>query len=435
MENSVLLGLVPLGIYIIFCFTRYGQIVAVSLGILAASLIGGHSLMDVAAGIRGGLGSFLGYIGLIILLGAGLGEVLKRTQVVNDLVSMVTGKLNVNSQKRAFFVVMFCSVIIVSLLGTMAGGNAILAPILIPIVASVRITPNTMGVLFHGAGATGLFLGPFTPPVVALMEFTGLSYPQYLVNAGIPISVIMWIVTFFWAGYVQRVTEGKKHYSEEEVTAAGKIEWTPTATVRRATIVFLVSMISLVGYGIAIEGGSTFVLAIMLGTALLTGFAARLNMTEIVDTIFEGSKRLIWLFFFFVLLDPFVNFMSDAGTFEALATLLKPYVENGGPVAFLAFSTLVGVFGIPGAAVAQAEVINKMFLPLAQTLNIPMTIWVVVLLVGSQMTSFAIPEGDMQGQMGLAQSDDLKAMLCNGWIIVVFTVIYVIVRAMMLGTA
>ncbi len=60
MENSVLLGLVPLGIYIIFCFTRYGQIVAVSLGILAASLIGGHSLMDVAAGIRGGLGSFLG---------------------------------------------------------------------------------------------------------------------------------------------------------------------------------------------------------------------------------------------------------------------------------------------------------------------------------------------------------------------------------------
>jgi hypothetical protein len=59
----------------------------------------------------------------------------------------------------------------------------------------------------------------------------------------------------------------------------------------------------------------------------------------------------------------------------------------------------------------------------------------VVLLVGSQMTSFAIPEGDMQGQMGLAQSDDLKAMLCNGWIIVVFTVIYVIIRAMMLGTA
>ena len=429
MENSVLLGLIPLVVYIIFCFTRFGQIVAVSLGILVASLIGGHSIMDIAAGIRGGLGSFLGYIGLIILLGAGLGEVLKRTQVVNDLVSMVTGKLSVNSQKRAFFVVMLCSVIIVSLLGRMAGGNAILAPILIPIVASVRVTPNTMGVLFHGAGATGLFLGPFTPPVVALMEFTGLSYPQYLVNAGIPISIIMWIVTFFWAGHVQKVTEGKKHYAEEETTSGKGAEWVSSAQVRRATLVFIVSMSLLVGYGISIGGGSTFVLAVMLGTALLTGLAGGLNLTVIVDTICEGSKRLIWLFFFFVLLDPFVNFMSEAGTFEALATLLKPYVEQGGAVAFLVFSTLVGVFGVPGAAVAQAEVINKMFLPLAQGLDIPMTIWVVVLLVGSQMTSFAIPEGDMQGQMGLAQSDDLKAMLCNGWLIVLFTVLYVIGRA------
>lgn len=433
MENSVLLGLLPLIIYLIFCFTKYGQIVAVSLGILVASVIGGHGIMDVAAGIRNGLGSFLGYIGLIILLGAGLGEVLKRTQVVNDLVTMVTGKLNVNSQKRAFFVVMLCSVIIVSLLGTMAGGNAILAPVLIPIVASVRITPNTMGVLFHGAGATGLFLGPFTPPVVALMEFTGLSYPQYLLNAGVPISIIMWIVTFIWAGVVQKKTEGKKHYSEEEVTSGKGLDWKPTPSARRATVTFIVVMSSLVGYGIAISGGSTFVLAVMLGTALLTGLAGGLNVTEIVDTISEGSKRLIWLFFFFVLLDPFVNFMTEAGTFEALATLLKPYVEQGGAVAFLAFSTLVGVFGVPGAAVAQAEVINKMFLPLAQSLNIPMTIWVIVLLVGSQMTSFAIPEGDMQGQMGLAQSDDLKAMLCNGWLIVLFTVLYVMVRAVLLG--
>jgi len=31
--------------------------------------------------------------------------------------------------------------------------------------------------------------------------------------------------------------------------------------------------------------------------------------------------------------------------------------------------------------------------------------------------------------MGLAQSDDLKAMLCNGWLIVLFTVLYVIGRA------
>ena len=169
MENPSLMGLIPLGIYLVLCFTRFGQIFAVLAGIIAAAIIGNLGILEVAGAIRAGLGSFLGYIGLIILLGGGLGEVLKRTEVVNDMVTMVTGRMNVNSQKKAFIVTMLCSVIIVSLLGTMAGGNAILAPILIPIVASVRITPNTMAVLLHGAGATGLFLGPFTPPVVALM--------------------------------------------------------------------------------------------------------------------------------------------------------------------------------------------------------------------------------------------------------------------------
>ncbi len=123
--------------------------------------------------------------------------------------------------------------------------------------------------------------------------------------------------------------------------------------------------------------------------------------------------------------------MSAAGAFQAISSLLEPFVKQSGPVGFVAMSTMVGVFGIPGAAVAQAEVINKMFLTLAQGLNIPMGIWAAVLLIGSQMTSFAIPEGDMQGQMGLARSNDLKAMLCNGWIIVFFTIVYVVVRTML----
>ena len=106
---------------------------------------------------------------------------------------------------------------------------------------------------------------------------------------------------------------------------------------------------------------------------------------------------IFWLFFFFVLLDPFINFISAAGAFEAISQILAPYVQESSRAAFVAMTTLVGVFGVPGAAVAQAEVLNKMFLTLAQSMNIPITVWVIVLLVGSQMTSFAIPEGDMQG--------------------------------------
>ncbi|SMG47009.1 GntT/GntP/DsdX family permease [Dethiosulfovibrio salsuginis] len=431
MEQGSLLGLIPLAVYIILCFTRFGQIFAVIAGMLVAAAIGHHGIMDIAAAVRGGLGSFLGYIGMIILLGAGLGQVLKRTGVVRHLVFMVTERWNINSQNRAFLVVMSCSVIIVSLLGTMAGGNAILAPILIPIAAAVGVTPNAMAVLLHGAGASGLFLGPFTPPMVALMEFTGLSYPQVLLNAGLPVSIIMWLVTFFWARRVQKASTGKNRYSEEDI-AKENADWKPDASVRRATLVFLVTMFTMVGYGIVIEGGSTFVVAIMLVTAALTGVAANLDPVEIIDSICDGAKNFIWLFFFFVLLDPFINFIQETGAFQALAALLEPMVQDGGTVGFIAFSTMVGIFGVPGAAVAQAEVLNKMFLPLVQSLNIPMTLWVAVLLIGSQMTSFAIPEGDMQGQMGLARSSDLKSVLCNGWLIVLCTTMYVIIRAMIM---
>jgi H+/gluconate symporter and related permeases len=434
MESAItpsLWGLLPLLVYIALCFTKYGQIFAVLVGMLLAAVMGGHGVMEVAQGIRGGLGSFLGYIGMIILLGGGLGQVLKRTGVVQVLVSMMTSRMKVDSERKAFGIVMICSVIIVSLLGTMAGGNAILAPILIPIAASVGVTPNAMAVLLHGAGATGLFLGPFTPPMVALMEFTGLSYPQVLLNAGIPVSIIMWITTFFWAGRVQKKYRGLASYGAQDEGAAA-MQVPDEAKAKRAALVFAVTMFTLVGYGIAIEGGSTFVLPIMGITAFFTGIAGGLKITEIIDAVCDGARNLIWLFFFFVLLDPFINFISEAGAFEAITQLLAPHVQDSGGAFFVTMATLVGVFGVPGAAVAQAEVMNKMFLPLAVSLNVPMSVWVIVLLVGSQMTSFAIPEGDMQGQMGLAQSGDLKSVLCNGWLIVLFTTIYVIVRGLLM---
>ncbi|MDY3868492.1 MAG: Na+/H+ antiporter NhaC family protein, partial [Pyramidobacter sp.] len=254
MENTSLIGLIPLIVYIVFCFLPFGQIFAVMAGIVCAAAIGGHGLMEVASAIRAGLGSFLGYIGLIILLGGGLGMVLKRTGVVHYMVTAVTGKLKVDSQKKAFFVVMLTSVVIVSLLGTMAGGNAIIAPILIPIAASMGVVPNAMAVLLHGAGATGLFLGPFTPPVVALTEFTGINYVQFLLNAGLPISVIMWIVTFFWAGRVQKKYQGKTSYTDAIETEADKA-MASNPKAGRAAAVFFVSMISLVAYGIVKGGG------------------------------------------------------------------------------------------------------------------------------------------------------------------------------------
>jgi len=428
--NLAILGLAPLLLYIVLSFTRFNQLVAVSSAVLLGAIMSGQDILSVAAAIRGSMGSFLTYVGLIILLGAGLGEVLNRTGVVKNIVYVVTNKMGVNSQRKAILVVMFTSVLLVSLLGTLAGANAILAPIVIPIVAAIGMTPSTLAVVFHGAGATGLFLGPFTPPVVAIMGFAGVTYPEVLFNVGLPISIIMWIITFFVAQWIQKRTEGKYAYTEEDIAATNvDKDWKPDANINRATIVFLVTMAILVAYGIIIKGGSTFAVAVMLISSVITGVAARMPFNDIFDSIAHGASRLMWLFFLFVLFNPFIEFVSATGAFTALAKMLQPLIDKSGPVGFITLSTLTGIFGIPGAAVAQAKVIHEMFLPLVQQLNVPATIWALVLMVGSQMTFFAFPGGDMIGEMGLARSNDLKSMVINGLIITFAVFFYVVIRA------
>jgi len=428
--NLAILGLAPLILYIVLSFTRFNQLVAVSSAVLLGAVMSGQTILSVASALRASMGSFLTYVGLIILLGAGLGEVLKRTGVVRNLVFFVTNKLKVDSQRKAILVVMITSVLLVSLLGTLAGSNAILAPILIPIVAAIGMTPSTLAVVFHGAGATGLFLGPFTPPVVAIMGFAGVTYPEVLFHVGLPISIIMWVITFFVAQWVQKRTYGKYAYTAEDIESTqSEEEWKPDANVNRATIIFLLVMASLVAYGIIIKGGSTFAVAVMLISAVVTGIAAKMSLNEIFNSISHGASRLMWLFFLFVMFNPFIDFVSQTGAFDALTSMLQPVIESSGPVGFVTLSTLTGVFGIPGAAVAQAKVIHDMFLPLAQQLNIPHTLWALVLMVGSQMTFFAFPGGDMIGEMGLARSNDLKSMVINGLIITVAVFIYVVIRA------
>ncbi len=94
-------------------------------------------------------------------------------------------------------------------------------------------------------------------------------------------------------------------------------------------------------------------------------------------------------------------------------------------------STFIGVFGISGAGVAQAKMTHDLFLPLVQSMNIDMSIWALVVLVSCQVTFFVTPTVDMVGQMGLARSKDIKAMLKNGWVLTVITFAYVLIRSIL----
>lgn len=138
------------------------------------------------------------------------------------------------------------------------------------------------------------------------------------------------------------------------------------------------------------------------------------------------------MFFMFVLYDPFMKYITLSGAFDAIAELMSPIMNLVGAMGFMLASTAIGIFGVAGAAVAQAKVMDDMFKPFLTTLGISPATWALVLLVGSQITSFAYPTGDMVGQMGLARSSSLKPMLKNGITITIATMSYVAIRGLVL---
>ncbi|MEA4963312.1 GntT/GntP/DsdX family permease [Lutispora sp.] len=423
-----ILGFLPLLLYIILMFKGKDMNVSVLACVILGAILTGESITGFGAVLQQSLSSFLSLIGFIIVLGAGLGEVLTETRVAHNIVYLVIRKAKLKSKKQAILIAMITSTALVSMLGTLAGSNAIIAPIIIPIVASLGITPSTLGVILHGAGATGLYIGPFVPPVVTIMGLTGLSYGKYLMTAGIPLAIIVWGSTYFVASRTQKLTEGKSAYSEDDSVAE---DFEATPQIKRATYAFIITMAIMLGYGIMSKAGASYAIVVMLATALVTGFAAGMSFDESLKTLVKGSSKMYWMFFMFVLFDPFLNYVAKSGAFNAIAAYMQPLIDKGGEVAFLMVSTFIGVFGISGAGVAQAKMTHDLFLPLVQSMNIDMSIWALVVLVSCQVTFFVTPTVDMVGQMGLARSKDIKAMLKNGWVLTVITFAYVLIRSIL----
>jgi len=426
-------GLLPLLLYIILSFRKgMHPLVNVAICVVFGCIITGNNIGKLGAVIYESLGSFLGLVGFIIMLGSGLGMVLRRAGVAENIVQFLMRKIGVKTQKRAIIATGVCSCVLVTLLGTLAGANAVIAPIVIPLVAAVGLTPSTLAVIFQGIGQTGLFLSPFSPPMVTLMGITGLEYPTLLLCAGLPVSIVMWIGTFLIALNVQKRTAGKEDFGADAVTA--KEDYVPTPEVQRATKAFLITMAIMVVYGIVTKGGASFVILVMLTAAVVTGIAAKMKPAEIFDAITEGMGKMIWLYLMFVLFNPFLNFVTESGAFDALLELLKPLIAAAGPVVFTLLTVLVGIFGINGAATAQALIIHELFGPFLSTVGIGMPLWGMIVLIGHQITSFAYPGVDNMGAMGLAHAKSIKPMMQLGYMAIIpSTILLACITAALFG--
>lgn len=190
-------------------------------------------------------------------------------------------------------------------------------------------------------------------------------------------------------------------------------------------------MAIMIAYGLIVKAGASYAILVMMAVSIIVGLVGGLNFKDSLSTMIQGGSKMFWMFFMFVLFNPFLNYVSASGAFDAIAELMKPLIAVGGEVAFLMLSAAIGVFGISGTGVAQAQITHELFLPMVESMNIDMSIWGLVVLVACQVTFFVTPTVDMVGQMGLARSKNIKAMLANGWVITVITFAYVLVRALL----
>jgi predicted histidine transporter YuiF (NhaC family) len=419
IELSSLLIIV---LYAVLLFRNVDPLVATALCVGLGFVFNWSNPIEIGNIMAGALASFMALVGFIIMLGRGLGEVLSETKVSQTLVHKIVYSIGINTQRRVKIGIVISSFVIVGVLGTLAGGLAILAPSLRPIAGSVGLSRPTLAVLMQASAEEALIIGPFAPPVVALLAFTGLSYPTLLLYASVPIALITLITTWIMAGKLQKqyADEVCEHDPDEE-------KFVPNIQQIRASLAFVLGFFACIIGGLLLHAKTSFVIFVMLFLTLLTGTMSGLSLKRTFDVLVDGMKKSLHLFFLFILFDPFMSLIQTAGGFKALTELFLPILQQGGRPILALLIGFTGAFGMPGAAEATIKMLHELFSPYVLSLGLTMTTFALCMVFATRVTNYAYPGANMFAAMGFAGSENIKAMIKNGLTVTVVQVIFLVI--------
>ena len=349
-----LLALIPLIVMIVLVFRGKSNVSGMMVGIILGALMMGQDLGALAKAFSASLGSTTALIGVIIMTGAGLGVLMTETGVTHTLVYWIVKRIGVNTPTKGKLALVICSILICGLLGTLGGGNAVIAPIMLPILASLGVTPTVVATLFKVAGEIGLMVGPLTGVTLITMEVTGLSYGQLMLQAVLPFSCFWLAGAWIGCNRAQKRTMGKEAYSvDEDIKHLDSIVITPAQ--KRTTAAFLVAFVLLVVYGILTKQGTSYALIVMIALAVVVTLFSWTDIDMAVSCVTKGVASQANMFLIFITIDVLLNLVTLGGGFDAVSNLLGGLAKGGGATGVMLAASIVGGFGIEAAAVAEIK--------------------------------------------------------------------------------
>lgn len=397
-----ILGLLPLLVFIVLALRGVENLSALIISVALGAILLGWDPGMLAQAVESSLNSSPVLIALIMMLGAGIGALMSETKVSNVLVYFIVDRIGVNTRTKAKISLCACSILVSGLLGTSSGGNAVIAPIMLPIMGTLGVTPTVVTALFKAAGEIGLILGPITGVTLMTLEVTGLSYGTYMLQAGIPFAAVWLIGT--WVGCIraQKRTEGYEHYEiSDDLKDLSRESISPKQV--RATIAFLLLFVILIAYGIITKQGSNYVLIVMVLLAAVLAIFSGTKLETAVSCVVNGARKQTHVLFISLCINVLLMQVTAAGGFEAFTSLIEGLATSGGPAGVMLIASLVGGFGIESSVIAEIQLIASMFGGMAAEVGLPAGCMALVLLAATRLTGNTYPTTNFVVQMGIGQ--------------------------------
>ncbi|BBH68766.1 permease [Actinoplanes sp. OR16] len=410
-------GLLPIGLFGVLVVSGMGMLPAALVSTLAALLV----LLPAPAGLGSlavaSIGNQVTLIGVIIVLGAAVGEVMRRTRVADVIVRACVGLVDGRGPRVTSFAIMVACLILVAALGTLGGALAVAAPLVIPVAARLGYTRSATAAMMFVGGCAGLALAPFAGSNVAIMSAADAGYGQYLLYGALPLVAVSLLVGLPVVSWMQR--HSTDHYDDEDRAS----EEQATAPGRRASIataVFASVLVAAVVWAIVANAGLVVPLVALPLLGVLTGLAGGLGFTGTLRALAAGGRGMLGMLGLFLLLAALFVAIEELGPFDVVLARYGDQMAGLSPFALAIAIALLGWVGVPGATAAQVVLLDQLFGEIAASAGIGMASWIVVLLFASKADTYGpFPNANMIGAMGLARCLNLRAILLAGWAILI----------------